>query len=81
MGCDGCGAKLSISHILNYKNNGLISNCNNDLRGGVAYPDRKDFTNLNINSNLLMNTERDNQGKKDIINNSPGGQEIANNPM
>ena len=46
--CNGCEANLSIAHVLDYKNVGLITTRQNELYGGVTNLDQKVFVPLHM---------------------------------
>ena len=56
--CDGCQAKFSISHALDYKNGGLITARHNDLRDGVADLAGKAFTSSHVRDEPLIYSGR-----------------------
>ena len=52
--CDGCQAKFSISHALDYKKGGLVTACHNDLLDRVADLAGKVFTPSQVRNNPLI---------------------------
>ena len=56
--CDGCQAKLSISHTLDCKKGGLVMACHNELRDGVADLAGKGFTPSHVCDDPLIYSDR-----------------------
>ena len=56
--CDGCNAKLKISHALNCKRGGLVTARQNELRDRVADLAGKAFTPSNVRNDPLIFTGR-----------------------
>ena len=52
--CDGCEAKISISHALDCKKGGLVTACHNELRDGVADLAGKVFTSAHVRDDPLI---------------------------
>ena len=52
--CDGCQARLSISHALDCKKGGLVTARHNKLRGGVADLAGKAFTPSHVRDNPVI---------------------------
>ena len=52
--CDGCNAKFSICHYLDFKNGGVITTCHNKLRDEDADLAGKSFTHLHVCSDPLI---------------------------
>ena len=56
--CDGYNAKFSIYHALDFKKGGLITNCRNKLRDGVAELAGKLVAPLNVRDDPFMHPGR-----------------------
>ena len=56
--CDGCQAKFSISHALDYKKGSLITARHNELCDGVAYLAGKAFTPSHVRDDPLIYSGR-----------------------
>ena len=69
--CDGCRARLSIAHDLDYKNSGLITNRHKKLHGKVADLASKAFTNSHVSNGPLVHTVRALQGVKTPLDRNP----------
>ena len=52
--CDGCQAKLLISHALDCKKGGLVTSRHNKLRDGVSDLAGKAFTPSHVHNNPLI---------------------------
>ena len=52
--CDGCNARFSICHALNYKRGGLVTARHNDLRDGVADLAGKAFTTSHVRNDPFI---------------------------
>ena len=52
--CDGCQAKLSISHTLDCKKGGLVMACHNELRDRIADLAGKAFTPSHVRDDPLI---------------------------
>ena len=56
--CDGCHAKSSISHTLDFEKGGLVMARNNDIRDGVSNLAGKAFTPSNVRDDPLIYSGR-----------------------
>ena len=52
--CDGCNAKFTICHALDFKRIGLVTECHNDLRYRVADLASKSFTPSHVSDDPFI---------------------------
>ena len=56
--CDGCEARFTISHVLDYKKGGLVTARHNELRDGVAELAGKAFTPAHVRDHVNIGVMR-----------------------
>ena len=56
--CDGCNTALSIFHVLDYKNDGLIANFHNKIYDGVVDLAGKYFSRSHMSNVTLIHPVR-----------------------